>query len=166
MEPDTDQPGTCKRGADADALQKFFMRPVFLSATIGIPFCIFKLLFGITAFRLGLGGNEPLLFFGGAVMVWATADLLMNASRSVLDLAGKRPAFEFCTIAQAGRIFNRQLVFLALDTLVTFSIICAMLWLGWITLLDRMEMALWYSATTLNLISLSIVILYNEIRHS
>lgn len=166
MEPGTDQTETCKRPAEADAIQRFFARPVFLSATIGIPFCIFKLLFGITAFRLGVAGDVPLLYFGGAVVVWATADLLMNTSRSLFDLAGKRASFEFCTIAQLGRVFTKPLVFLALDTLITFCIICAMLWLGWIVLLDRTEMVLWYAATTGNLISLSLVILYNEIRNS
>jgi hypothetical protein len=56
------------------------------------------------------------------------------------------------------------MAFLALDTLITFSIICAMLWTGWITRLTIPELYLWYFATTLNLISLSLVSLYNEIR--
>ena len=33
--------------------EKFFQRPFFLSFTIGIPFCVFKLLFGITLIRAG-----------------------------------------------------------------------------------------------------------------
>lgn len=149
----------------ADAIQKFFVRPIFLSFTIGIPFCIFKLLFGLVAFNLGSERNSGLLIFGGIVIVWATADLMMNIGRCLLDLAHRDPLFEFCTISQLGRIFNKPLIFLALDTLVTFCIICAMLWLGWITRLDRFEMMLWYAATTLNLISLSLVVLYNEIRN-
>jgi len=39
-----------------------------------------------------------------------------------------------------------------------------MLWSGWIATLTIPESYLWYAATTLNLISLSLVILYNEIR--
>ena len=39
----------------SDTLQRFFTRPFFLSLTIGIPFCIFKLLFGITLVRIGPG---------------------------------------------------------------------------------------------------------------
>jgi hypothetical protein len=156
----------CKPDKPADTIQKFFNRPIFLSFTIGIPFCIFKLLFGLVAFRLGLDGDFGLTIFGSIVIVWATADLLMNIGRCVLDLAHQDPLFEFCTIAQMGRIFNKPLIFLALDTFVTFSIICAMLWLGWITRLDLPEMILWYAATTLNLISLSLVVLYNEIRNN
>ena len=58
------------------------------------------------------------------------------------------------------------MAFLAFDTLLTFTIICTMLWSGWITLLKGLELHLWYAATTLNLISLSLVVLYNEIRNT
>jgi hypothetical protein len=103
---------------------------------------------------------------GRIVLVWATADLMMNIGRSLFDLAHRNARFEYCTIAQLGRIFNKPLLFLALDTLITFSIICSMLWLGWITKLDRPEIVLWYLATTMNLISLSLVGLYNEMRNN
>jgi hypothetical protein len=56
------------------------------------------------------------------------------------------------------------MVFLAIDTLLSFAIICFMLWSGWITHLTPVESFLWYVATTANLISLSLVSLYNEIR--
>src|SRR4030042_517948 len=76
-----------------------------------------------------------------------------------------RPAsFEFCIIAQFGHIFHKPRVFLAIDTLLTFGIICTMLWSGWITKLTLFESYLWYAATTLNLISLSLVSVYHEIR--
>jgi hypothetical protein len=150
----------------ADAIQRFFTRPIYLSSTIGIPFCIFKILFGLVAFRLGSGVDIYLTVFGAVIIVWAIADLLMNLGRCFLDLAHRDALFEYCTIAQLGRVFKKPLIFLAIDTLITFSIICAMLWLGWITKLDRSEMVLWYAATTLNLISLSFVVLYNQIRNS
>ncbi|MCQ8893578.1 MAG: hypothetical protein NQU46_02945 [Methanolinea sp.] len=141
----------------------FFQRPFFLSLTIGIPFCTFKFLFGITAVRVaGLPGISPLLVLGGAVVAWAFADLAMNAGRAIFDLFGREAPFEYCTIAQMGTIFGMSTVFLAVDTLVTFTIICAMLWSGWITLLGTFESWLWYGATTLNLISLSLVSLYAE----
>lgn len=144
-----------------DAIQHFFIRPFFLSLTIGIPFCIFKILFGVTAFRTGIPG---FVLLGGVVIGWACLDLAMNSGRSVFDLAGHPAPFEYCTIAQVGRLVHRPMVFLAVDTLLSFIIICLMLWSGWITLLSPGELYLWYSATTLNLISLSLVSLYNEIR--
>ena len=145
-------------------MQKFFQRPFFLSSTIGIPFCLFKLLFGLAAIRAGAPDHFFLITFGWLVIVWAVADLLLNIGRSILDLLHRPAPFEYCTIAQAGRIFHRPLLFLAIDTLLTFGIICAMLWSGWITSLTPFESFLWYFATTLNLISLSLVSIYNEIR--
>jgi len=152
----------CER--ESDRIQKFFVRPAFLSLTIGIPFCLFKLLFGIIAFRLGNQDGSILSWFGLIIIIWATADLFMNIGRSTFDLLGRSAPFDYCTIAQAGRIVDRPMVFLAVDTLLTFSIICYMLWSGWIVGLTRIESYLWYAATTLNLISLSLVSLYNEIR--
>jgi cation transport ATPase len=149
---------------NVDAIEKFFRRPFFLSFTIGIPFCVFKLLFGVATIRAGAPDDLLLVAFGWLVIFWAAADLLMNIGRSLLDLIHRPAPFEYCTIAQAGRIFNKPMVFLAIDTLLTFGIICAMLWSGWITTLTPFELYLWYAATTLNLISLSLISIYLEIR--
>ncbi|MCX6688578.1 MAG: hypothetical protein NTZ39_02620 [Methanoregula sp.] len=154
----------CER--EADRIQRFFRRPFFLSLTIGIPFCIFKLLFGITAVRTGVTTHPLLVVFGWCVIAWAGMDFLMNVNRDITDLLHKPSQLEYCTIAQLGRFFHAPLVFLAIDTLFAFSIICFMLWSGWITTLSPMELYFWYAATTLNLISLSFVSLYNEIRHA
>jgi len=149
---------------ESDRIQRFFRRPFFLSVTIGIPFCIFKLLLGTIAIR-GIAVSSPLLLaFGWTVILWAGVDLLMNLGRASLDLLHRSSPFEYCTLAEIGHIFRKPLAFLAVDTLITFLIICAMLWSGWVTRLTPPESYLWYSATTLNLISLSVVSLYNEIR--
>jgi hypothetical protein len=158
MEPKT----TCQK--ERDAIQRFFLRPFFLSCTIGIPFCIFKILFGISMIRAGASVGGYLGLFGMAVTIWAIADLLMNTGKSVLDLFNRQAPFEYCTIAQLGRIAKMPLVFLGIDTLLTFTIISAMLWTGWIATLSTAESYLWYAATTMNLISLSLVSLYNEIQ--
>jgi hypothetical protein len=147
-----------------DAFQKFFRRPFFLSFTIGIPFCVFKLLFGMTAIRAGGPEDLFLVVSGWLVIFWAFADLLMNIGRSALDLLNRPAPFEYCSIAQAGRIFHKPMVFLAIDTLLTFCIICAMLWSGWIATLTPFESYLWYAATTLNLISLSLVSIHHELK--
>ena len=149
----------------SDALQLFFRRPLFLSLTIGLPFCVFKMLFGLTAVHVGSIGSLPITGPGWLIIFWSLLDLGMNLGREVFDILGKEAPFEYCSIAQAGRYFQRPMAFLAFDTLLTFTIICTMLWSGWITLLEGLELHLWYAATTLNLISLSLVVLYNEIRH-
>jgi hypothetical protein len=88
----------------------------------------------------------------------------MNLGRIILDLLHTPAPFEYCTIAQAGRSAGMPMLFLALDTLLSFAIICFMLWSGWIAGLTQCESHLWYGATTANLISLSLVSLYNEYR--
>ncbi len=135
-----------------------------MSLTIGLPFCIFKLLFGLAAMDAGSRGDPLLSGFGLIVTVWAGMDLAMNIGRIGFDLANRPAGFEYCTIAEMGRLFKRPMVFLALDTFLTFLIISAMLWSGWITRMTPAELILWYSATTLNLVSLSLVSLYNEVR--
>jgi hypothetical protein len=160
-DPDT---GTCSYRQKSDIIQQFFSRPLFLSLTIGVPFCIFKLLFGITLIRIGSDMSVPVSVCGGVVTIWALADLIMNLGRELFDILNHPAPFEYCTIAQIGRFFHMPMVFLAIDTLLTFIIICTMLWSGWIATLTTFESYLWYAATTLNLISLSLVVLYNEIR--
>ncbi|MEN6611437.1 MAG: hypothetical protein ABFC24_11390 [Methanoregulaceae archaeon] len=155
---------TCRYERESNAIQKFFRRPFFQSLTIGLPFCVYKILFGITAVRLASPGDLLPGIFGMLVLVWAMTDLLMNAGRIALDIYGKEAPFDYCSIAQVGRIVRRPMIFLAIDTLLTFAIICFMLWSGWIGTLTPSESGLWAFATTLNLISLSLVSLYNEIR--
>lgn len=164
MSPNDLNNGTCSYRQKSDIIQQFFSRPLFLSLTIGIPFCIFKLLFGITILRIGSDIPGSLSVCGWVVIVWALADLIMNLGRELFDIVNRRAPFEYCTIAQVGRLFHMPMVFLAIDTLLTFIIICTMLWSGWIATLTTFESYLWYAATTLNLISLSLVVLYNEIR--
>ena len=154
----------CRYARESDIIQRFFLRPFFLSLTIGIPFCIYKMIFGNSILRAGIASGSLPSAFGWLIIIWAIADLLMNTAYSLQDLLHLPARFECCTLAQLGRFFSRPMVFLALDTLLSFSIVCLMLWSGWIGALTTSESLLWYAATTLNLVSLSVVSLYNEIR--
>ena len=146
-------------------IESFFSTPTFQALTIGVPFCIFKLLFGLLVLR---AAAEPvsaaLTAFGWLIVVWAATDLSMNLARVVFHLSGRASPIEYCLIAQAGRLFGRPRLFLAIDTLISFSIICFVLWSGWIVQLGRVESYLWYAATTLNLISISVVSIWIEFR--
>ena len=107
-----------------------------------------------------------LAILGWIVIVWAGTDLIMNLGRVFLDMIHRPAPFEYCSIAQIGRLFRSPVLFLAFDTFLSFVIICLMLWLGWISRLTTPELYLWYAATTLNLISLSLVSLYNEAKRA
>jgi hypothetical protein len=134
--------------------EDFFLSPTFQALTIGVPFCIFKLLFGMLAIRAGSGLLD---FLGWLIIIWAAIDLFMNLKRVAYHLSGRSSSIEYCSIAQVGRMLKRPKLFLALDTFISFSIICFVLWSGWILLLTKMESYLWYAATTLNLISIAFV---------
>jgi cation transport ATPase len=139
-----------------------FLSPTFQALTIGVPFCMFKLIFGLLALRAG-ASSVILSVFAWLVIAWALTDLIMNLARVYSHLSGREAPIEYCTIAQAGRLFKRPGLFLAIDTLISFSIICIVLWSGWITLLTRQELYVWYAATTLNLISVSVVNIWIEL---
>ncbi len=142
----------------------FFLAPTFQALTVGVPFCIFKLLFGLLALRVAAEQmSATLAVFGWLIVAWAATDLLMNMARIFFHLSGRASPIEYCIIAQAGRFFGRPRLFLAIDTLISFSIICVVLWSGWIVRLYRVESYLWYAATTLNLISISVVSIWLEL---
>jgi hypothetical protein len=146
-------------------IESFFSTPTFQALTIGVPFCIFKLLFGLLALRAAAGqGTAALAAFGWVIVVWAATDLSMNLARVLFHLSDRASPIEYCLIAQVGRLFGRPRLFLAIDTLISFSIICFVLWSGWIVQLGREESYLWYAATTLNLISISVVSIWIEFR--
>ncbi|HWQ67960.1 MAG TPA: hypothetical protein VN372_13965 [Methanospirillum sp.] len=143
---------------------RIFQSPFFLSLTVGVPFCLYKILFGILAVRIeALDGMSLLAIPGWLIIMWATADLILNLSRALLDLSGIQDQHEYCTLAQLGRMFQLPELFLALDTLITFLIISFVLWSGWIIHLTLFESYMWYFATALNLISLSLVSFWTEL---
>jgi|GEM_PF-329701 len=155
-----------RRNRDTQRIEEsFFQTPTFQALTIGVPFCTFKLLFGVLCMRVGSGAEFGLqVSFGWLVVVWACTDLIMNLGRVAFHLARRASPIEYCTVAQAGRILRRPRLFLAVDTFISFSIICFVLWSGWIGFLSRTEFYFWYAATTLNLISIAVVNVWLEFR--
>lgn len=154
-----------KKGAKEAFEESFFTTPAFQALTIGLPFSAFKMLFGLLCWRAGLGQvSSSLSILGGGIMVWAAIDLFMNLARIAFHLSGRASPIEYCIIAQAGRLIGRPRLFLAMDTLASFSIICIVLWSGWISHLSTLESRIWIAATTLNLISVAFVNVWMELR--
>ena len=154
-----------ERGTKEAIEESFFTTPAFQALTIGLPFCAFKILFGLLCWRLaGAPATFILAAFGGLVMAWASIDLFMNLARIAFHLAGRASPIEYCIIAQAGRLIGRPQLFLAIDTLASFSIICIVLWSGWISHLSWAESRIWIAATTLDLVSVAFVNIWMELR--
>ena len=154
-----------KSGAKKAIEESFFTTPAFQALTIGLPFSAFKMLFGLLCWRAGWAqASSPLYVLGVMIMAWAAIDLFMNLARVFFQLAGRASPIEYCIIAQAGRFIRRPRLFLAIDTLASFSIICIVLWSGWIVFLSPLEARIWIAATTLNLISVAFVNIWMELR--
>ena len=98
-----------ERDSMHDASQRiensFFQTPTFQALTIGFPFCVFKMLFGLLIIRTGTENIQVL--FGWLVIFWASVDFLMNFIRALLHFADRASPIEYCTIAQMGRLFRR-----------------------------------------------------------
>ena len=154
-----------ERGAKEAIEESFFTTPAFQALTIGLPFCAFKMLFGQLCWRAGEAqAFSPLFILGVMIMAWAAIDLFMNLARIAFHLAGRASPIEYCIVAQAGRLMGRPKLFLAVDTLASFSIISIVLWSGWISHLSWLEVRIWIAATTLNLISVAFVNIWMELR--
>ena len=154
-----------ERGAKKAIEDSFFTTPAFQALTIGLPFSAFKMLFGLLCWRAGgAQASSPLFFLGAMIMVWAAIDLSMNLARIAFHLGCRASPIEYCIIAQAGRLIGRPRLFLAIDTLASFSIISIVLWSGWIAFLSPLESRIWIAATTLNLISVAFVNIWMELR--
>jgi hypothetical protein len=132
-------------------MNKRDMESLFLALTIGFPFCIFKVLCGRVAFDSGHS------IIGGLLCLWGAVDFLFNLVRLIQGFMGVKRKIQFCLLAVIGGIFNHAPLFLAIDTLLAFSIICLVLWTGWIQKLTSLELKFWLAATTINLLSVGVV---------
>ena len=78
--PGCEHAGTSDTPADryareSDTIQRFFLRPFFLSLTIGVPFCIYKMIFGISILRAAAAGGALFAVAGCLIIVWAIAEI-------------------------------------------------------------------------------------------
>lgn len=131
---------------------------VFLAFTVGLPFACFKVLCGVLALRNGYPA-VAVPFFAVAAL-----DAGLNGARIVQGLLGMKPRTEFCFLAQVGRLFGAAEILLALDTLLSFGIICWVLWSGWIAQLSDPERYAWLGATTVNLLSVALMQIWIEVK--
>jgi len=138
--------------------KRFQAASLFAIITIGIPFCIYKFLFGVLVIR-----NHQTIM-GWLIIIFTLSDIAINLSRFFYILAGRRLPLAPCTLAQIGRIFNLESLFTAIDKVLAFSIICFILWSGWVSLFSPLERIIWLVGTTINFVSLSVIAILTEIQ--
>ncbi len=125
-------------------------------ATVGLPFCAFKLLMGRLLLRF-----EPAHGAGIALLVLGAFDLLLNLANLLFTLGGQPGRIGVCTFQQfvalrrpadgAWREFG-----LSLDALFSFVLVACMVGLGLLRQLAPGELALWNLAVVLNVLGAGI----------
>lgn len=110
----------------------FFQTPLFLALTVGVPFGIFKLLFGILALRFALE-NHVAYLGGSGVSLWSgsSLDIIMNLLAAIFDLAGRKSPIDCCTLAEIGSFLGRPggLSGRGYSYLILHRLLCTMVWL-------------------------------------
>lgn len=136
-----------------------FVTTAFINLTVGLPFAMFKSLLGVSLYR-----EYPktiISILGVIILVWGSIDFVMNVTSLMFSQIKKR-FIAPCILALIGKAFGTRTLFLAINTLCSFSCICIMLWTGLIGKLSSVESIIWNIATTINLISMATIIIWNE----
>ena len=125
-------------------------------ATVGVPFCVFKLLTGwllltVPAWRL----------VGGALLALGALDLALNAVGFVLTLAGRGGRLGVCTFQQAMAMARPgQRAWsefgLSLDAMLAFTLVALMIGLGLLQRLPPRASHAWSTAVVLSVLGAGI----------
>jgi hypothetical protein len=121
-------------------------------ATVGLPFCVFKIATGLHL--IGLSGGAVA---GWPLLALGVADVLLNLANAGSVVVRARPRRQICVLHGlliAGRNAESRWgeVGLALDMMLAFTLVAAMLGLGQLPFLPSPWGALWNLAVVLNVL--------------
>ena len=128
-------------------------RRLWATALTGIPFGIFKLGAGVWL------STEYSYALGVALLVWGALDIALNLIAIPFP---KR--FSYCLLSNLGRLLERrpatvrpwEAVSLALDTLLAFLIVSAMIWLRLLPELPPVMGRVWDVAVVANIVGVGV----------
>jgi hypothetical protein len=95
--------------------------------------------------------------FGGAFVLWGVADALLN----LVSVVSPRRV-SYCVLSNVGRLLDRsgssttEQLLLALDTLLSFSIVASMIWTARISTLPPLMVRLWELAVITNVLGVGV----------
>ena len=132
--------------------------------TVGFPFCAFKVLTGLIL----------LTFASGAVLGWAlfaigAIDLLLNLVAFVFAALGRDNPLPVCSsqwiVARAGAGRSRWWrLGLSVDTMFAFTLVAAVIGLGWLARLPRPASAVWSLSVIFNVLGAGVGGLAESVR--
>jgi len=107
---------------------------------VGLPFCAFKILTGLTLGRAGW-----------ALIALGVLDLVINVVNLVALLFNRPRVLGVCLIAiLLGR--PREDLGTSIDMLLSFALVALMIGFGWLAVLDPTELAVWNISVILNVL--------------
>lgn len=112
-------------------------------AVVGLPFCAFKLLAGLIA----LEGFAPA---GYLLLALGAADAGLNTANLIALIARRRRVAAVCLAELL--LSRRPQLALALDVLISFSLVAIVVGAGWLARLPAWGLAAWNVAVILNVV--------------
>jgi hypothetical protein len=129
--------------------------------SVGLPFCVFKLLTGLVVLRLGGAWLRPC---GVALVALGAIDAAVNLVNLVALVVAKRRVLGVClTDVALGRRLGQD-VALALDVFVSFALVAIVVGFGLLLALPRWGLPLWNVAVVLNVLGAGIGQLVTAVR--
>jgi hypothetical protein len=128
--------------------------------TVGLPFCVFKLLTGLIA-----AGAPRLAPVGYALLALGAVDLVLNAINLVALCTLRRRISAVC-LAQVvlGRRAARDDLGLAVDVFLSFSLVAVVIGFGLLLRLPRWALSIWNLAVVLNVVGAGVGRLLGAVR--
>lgn len=119
--------------------------------TVGLPFCVFKVACGVP-----MVGVPRLAWLGWLLVGWGLADALVNGVNAVTVGALGRRGLAVCLLQAAARAARPSLrsaeVGTAMDLMLSFALVAAMIGTGSLTRLPPAWLSAWNLAVVLNVL--------------
>lgn len=120
--------------------------------TVGIPFCAFKVLTGMT-----LVGRPWLGLLGGSLIALGALDLAVNLTNLAALAAGRPPVFGVCLLEIAARRWRPARrewhdVGVSADVMLSFALVAVVIGAGLLPALPPLALRAWSVAVVLNVL--------------
>ncbi len=127
--------------------------------TVGIPFCVFKLLTGVIAVR-----SASLAPIGYALLALGSVDLLLNVANLLSLLVTHKRIGAVCLSDVLLRRFGDSELGLAVDVFISFGLVAIVIGFGLLLRVPTWALPIWNLAVVLNVLGAGVGRLFVALR--